>query len=242
MKRIIYYAGIISIALSLTNCAQNGPQQITGVSSYDALYRDSFDILLHSETPPYSRTDTLYTEMYIALKAIRNGESNQCAKMVCEKVDELMKIDTATINQIDYLEAKLIAQAVLKDKKGAVETCFRQYNLYPENSFERLGSLGSLFLALNQKDSANYYLNRCYQISKENLDSESDDIKEKSILGILHSLVLLNKDEEAKDFIEEQLNSNPPKDIKELLISLENDFENFKQKEWLSVTSLFKNF
>ena len=61
-------------------------------------------------------------------------------------------------------------------------------------------------------------------------------------MGILHSLVLLNKDEEAKDFIEAQLNSNPPKDIKELLISLENDFENFKQKEWLSVTSLFKNF
>ncbi|MCR5157603.1 MAG: hypothetical protein K6D37_00595 [Prevotella sp.] len=111
------------------------------------MYKDSFEVLLHSETPPYSLADTIYTEMYIALKAIKNDKTNQCAKLVCEKVDKLLKIDTIKINQIDYLEAKIIAQAILKDKEGIIKSSFQQYNLYPENSFERLSSLGSLYLA-----------------------------------------------------------------------------------------------
>ena len=89
---------------------------------------------------------------------MKNDKTNQCAKMVCEKVDQLMKIDTIKVNQIDYLEAKQIAQGILKDKEGFINSAFQQYNLYPENSFERLSSLGSLYLATNQRDSANYYL------------------------------------------------------------------------------------
>ena len=88
MKQIAFFIGIFAIVISFNSCDKKSTQQITGVPSYDALYKDSFEILLHSDTPPYSLADTIYTEMYIALKAIKNDQTNQCAKMVCEKVDQ----------------------------------------------------------------------------------------------------------------------------------------------------------
>lgn len=242
MKQIAFFIGFFAIAISFNSCDKKSSQQITGVTSYDALYKDSFEILLHSDTPPYSLADTIYTEMYIALKAMKNDKTNQCAKMVCEKVDQLMKIDTIKVNQIDYLEAKQIAQGILKDKEGFINSAFQQYNLYPENSFERLSSLGSLYLATNQRDSANYYLNRCLQVSKEYLHSSDYATMEKGVLGILHSLVLLNKDQEATSFIKEQLDNNPSEDLKELLHSFDEDYEGFKRIEWQSVETLFRNF
>jgi hypothetical protein len=60
-------------------------------------------------------------------------------------------------------------------------------------------------------------------------------------MGVLHSLVLLNKDQEAKSFIKEQLDNNPSEDLKELLNSLDEDYESFKRTEWQSVEALFKN-
>ena len=159
-----------------------------------------------------------------------------------KKVDKLLKIDTIKINQIDYLEAKIIAQAILKDKEGIIKSSFQQYNLYPENSFERLSSLGSLYLATNQRDSANYYLNKSLQISKENLSSSNNETIEKGIVGVLHSLILLNKDQEAKSFIKEQLDNNPSNNIKELLYSVNEDYERFKRLEWKSIETLSRDF
>ena len=65
---------------------------------------------------------------------------------------------------------------------------------------------------------------------------------EKGVLGILHSLVLLNKDQEATSFIKEQLDNNPSEDLKELLHSFDEDYEGFKRFEWQSVETLFRNF
>ena len=211
---------IIISSIFLGGC--NNKANVSAENQYDIMYKDSFDILLHSMEPPYTKADTIYTEMYIALKAMRPDDDGVCAKMVCE--------------------AKQIAQGVLKDKKGFIETSYRLYNLYPKDSFERLSSLGSLYLATNQKDSADYYLYRCLQISKENLNSSNSATIEKGIFGVLHCLVLLNKDEEAKSFIKEQLNNNPSDEIEELLHSLDEDFDGFKRTEWKSVETLFKVF
>jgi hypothetical protein len=204
-------------------------------SPYEIMYKDSFDILLHSMEPPYNKVDTIYTEMYIALKAMRHDNSEQCANMVCEKVEVLFRMDSVKENQIQYLEAKQIAQSVLKDEKGYIETAYRQYNLYPENSFERLGSLGSLFLSMNKKDSAEFYLNKCVETSMANLHSQNNEIREKSILGVIHGLVLLGKDQEAKDFLQNQLKQNLSKDLEDFIRSFYDDFEEYKQTEWRSV-------
>ena len=217
--------------MAICSCDSMKTKPQNGNLSYDALYTDSFDILINQLGDSVTYVDTLYTEMYIALKSMSPGDDGQCAKMVIEKVDKLMELDTIKENQIQYLEAKQIAQSVLKDKKGFIETIYQQINLYPENSFERLGSLGSFFLATNQTDSANYYLNKCIQVSKENLNSGNDEIKEKGIMGVLHGLVLLNKDQEAKSFIKEQLQIYTSGEIEELLRSIDEDFDGFKQME-----------
>ena len=61
-------------------------------------------------------------------------------------------------------------------------------------------------------------------------------------MGVLHCLVLLNKDQEAKSFIKNQLDNNPSEDLKELLHSFDEDYEGFKRIEWQSVETLFRDF
>lgn len=202
----------------------------TEFSYYDNLYKDSFDILLHQNGENLNYIDTLYTEMYIALKSLSpNSDNGQYAQLVIEKADKLISIDTIRENQIHYLDAKQIAQSIIKDKDGFIRTAFQQFNLYPENSFERLSSLGSLFLTINNKDSADYYLNRSLQVSKELLSSSNNEMIEKGIFGVLYSLVLLDKDFEAKYFIKEQLHNSHPVEIKESLNYYNQNFDEFKQ-------------
>lgn len=244
MKRMIptinklYRSFLILSFASIIFCSCGNKAATTSLSDddpYEIFYKDSFDILLHSMEPPYNKVDTIYTEMYIALKAMRSDNSEQCAKMVCEKVEVLVRLDSVKENQIQYLEAKQIAQSVLKDEKGFIETAYRQYNLYPENSYERLGSLGSLFLVMDNKDSADFYLNKCVEISMANLNSQNNEIKEKSILGVIHGLVLLGKDQEAKDFLRNQLNQNPSEEMEDFIRSFYDNFENYKQTEWQTI-------
>ena len=80
------------------------------------------------------------------------------------------------------------------------------------------------------------------KISKENLSSSNNETIEKGIVGVLHSLILLNKDQEAKSFIKEQLDNNPSNNIKELLYSVNEDYERFKRLEWKSIETLSRDF
>jgi hypothetical protein len=91
---------------------------------------------------------------------------------------------------------------------------------------------------MNQKDSAEYYLNRCIEVSKKTLLSNDSEEKEKSILGVIHGLVLLNKDQEAKLFLEEQLKQNDDEEIIDFIRSFYDDFDNYKEYEWRSVKDL----
>lgn len=246
MKKLPFFLIIFALLYSCSsekntskNNYNNLRNDIQAKSCYETLYEDSFDILIRSLGDSLTYVDTLYTEMYIALKSARPNDDGKCAEMVCEKVDMLLKHDKVKENQIMYLEAKQMAQGMLKDKDGFIKSSFQMYNLYPKNSIERLSSLGSLYLALNQKDSANYYLNKCLQVSKENILIGDNELYEKNLIGALHSLVLLGKDEEAKDLIKEQLKNKHSDYIDELLHSLDRDFENFKQSEWESVKNHF---
>lgn len=234
MKKIQLLIIFVCVSL-LCCCCCKRTKTITGNKAYDRLYVDSFEKLLHSETPPYSKIDTIYTEMYIALKAMSSDNTNECAQMVCDKVDILMNMDTIKSCQIHYLEAKQIAQGILKDKEGLTETCYRLYNLYPEDSFEKTGSLGALFLSTNQLDSAEYYLNRCIDISRTKLDSSDIELRKKGILGVLHGLVLLNRSQEAKTFLFEQLQQNKNDEINDYIHTFYDDFDNYVQSEYESI-------
>lgn len=241
MKFLFKFVFFASIVLSFVNCnGQINRHQESGQSLYDALYKDSFEVYLNRIGENLTYVDTLYTEMFIALRVMSPKDDGQCARMVIEKVDILVTLDTITNNKIHYLEAKQLAQGALKDIKGFLDTAYRIYNLYPENSIERLSSLGAYFLSINKNDSAVYYLNRCLQVSEKGLNTLDVEEKEKCIIGVLHSLVLLGEDENAKLFVNEQIEDSPSGEIKELLYSISENYQEFKHSLWEPVRGIEK--
>ena len=241
MKFLFKFVIFSSIVLSFVNCnGRINRHQKNKQSSYDVLYKDSFEVYLNRIGENLNYVDTLYTEMFIALRAMSPKDNGECARMVIEKVDMLVTLDTITNNKIHYLEAKQIAQGALRDIKGFLDTGYQIYNLYPENSIERLSSLGAYFLSINKNDSAEYYLNRCLQVSKKSLNTLDVEEKEKCIIGVLHSLVLLGEDEKAKLFINEQIKDSPSDETKELLYSISENYQEFKHSLWDPVRGIEK--
>lgn len=236
MKRNIYLF-VVSVALLMIGCVNKQQSKTLDTSSnnqdtlsaYHEMYKDSFDILIHSlPYRPLTKVDTMYTEMYIALKA--TAKDKRSATMVIQKVDSLMILDSIKANQVDYLNCKQIALTILGRKKEAFKLGYAIFNLYPENSYERLVSLGSYYITMNQKDSANYYLEKSLSVARTFLKSNSAKVQTKGAVSILTSLVMLGRDTEAKVFIKERLNSRPSADEKEMLNDADRDFGGLKKR------------
>ena len=93
------------------------------------------------------------------------SDYNNCIQLIftSEKSVDLydykskMKIDTIKENQIHYLDAKAIVLSYQKKYDEYWNNAYEQYNLYPENSHERLESLGVWFKNRGNNDSAVYY-------------------------------------------------------------------------------------
>ena len=111
MKHFIYIFAIL-LTFVLVSC-NNKPSKSVDTSAYsqdtlgayDEMYRDSFIILIQSRiNKPLTKVDTMYTEMYIALKTM--AKDKRSAPMVIRKVDSLVVMDTVKANQVEYLECK----------------------------------------------------------------------------------------------------------------------------------------
>lgn len=234
MKKGIYFLAVL-LALLMMNCnnkqakpmTTSEPSQDT-LGAYDEMYRDSFDILIHSRiNKPLTKVDTMYTEMYIALKTM--AKDKRSAPIVISKVDSLVVLDTIKANQVEYLECKQMALASLGRKKEAYKLGYRIFNLYPENSNERLVSLGGYYVTTNQMDSAHYYLERSLAVARSFLKSNSEKVQTDGAVCTLTSLILLGRDAEAKAFIKERLNSRPSVEEREMLEDAERDFDGLKK-------------
>ena len=111
MKKSIYFLAVL-LASVMMSCGNKQSRPVnTSVQSqdtfgaYDEMYKDSFDILIHSRIKsPLTKVDTMYTEMYIALKTM--AKDKRSAPMVIRKVDSLVVMDTVKANQVEYLECK----------------------------------------------------------------------------------------------------------------------------------------
>lgn len=225
----------IVFAAIICGCTNKQQKQLSSapiytdtIGAYDEMYRDSFDILINSRLKkPLTKVDTLYTEMYIALQTM--GKDRKSAPMVIRKVDSLMLLDTIKANQIDYLECKQMALAALNKKKDAIKLGYKIFNLYPENSYERLVSLGGYFITMNQKDSARFYLEKSLTVARSFLKSSSEKVQTDGMVGALTSLIMLGRDSEAKAFIKGRLKSNPSEDEMEMLENADRDFEGTKR-------------
>lgn len=233
MKHFIYIIAVL-ITLVVTGCNNKPSKPVSTLISqdtlgaYDEMYRDSFDILIHSRiNKSLTKVDTMYTEMYIALKTM--AQDKRSAPMVISKVDSLVVLDTVKANQVEYLECKQMALASLGRKKEAYKLGYTIFNLYPENSYERLVSLGGYYITTNQIDSANYYLERSLAVARSFLKSNSEKVQTDGAVCTLTSLIMLGREAEAKSFIKERLNSKPSVEEREMLEDAERDFDGLKK-------------
>lgn len=234
MEKGIYFLAVL-LALVTMSCSnkQAKPVSISAYSqdtlgAYDEMYRDSFDILIQSRfNKPLTKVDTMYTEMYIALKTM--AKDKRSAPMVIRKVDSLVVMDTVKANQVEYLECKQMALASLGRKKEAYKLGYRIFNLYPENSYERLVSLGGYYTTTNQMDSANYYLERSLTVARSFLKSSSEKVQTDGAVCTLTSLIMLGREKKAKSFIKERLYSKTSAEEKEMLEDAERDFDGLKR-------------
>lgn len=200
-------------------------------SPYERMYKDSFDILLSRVKAPNhpDKLDTLYTEMYIALKTSENSLESQ--EIVLNRVERLMQMDTIIENQIHYLDAKLIILSLQGKEKDYWDTAYKSYLLYPVNSLERLSSLTAYYKKINQNtDSATYYFNKTINIAEGLLTSNDSETRMKAIVTKISNLCLFDCDDENKKFIQEQLRIETDPDIIELLQQINNDYNSFKHE------------
>lgn len=234
MKKGIYFLAVLLTLVTMSCSNKQAKPMSTSAygqdtpGAYDKMYRDSFDILIQPRiNKPLTKVDTMYTEMYIALKTM--AKDKRSAPMVIRKVDSLVILDTLKANQIDYLECKLMALVSMGKKKEAYKLGYRIFNLYPENSYERLVSLGGYYITTNQMDSAKYYLERSLAVARSFLKSSSEKVQTDGAVCTLTSLIMLGRDEEAKSFIKERLNSKPSVEEREMLEDAERDFDGLKR-------------
>ena len=206
------------------------------VYDYETMYKDSFAVLIGSlESSDYTPTiaDTLYTEMYIGLKTLESDEKS--AQIVLDRVSELMKIDTIKENQIHYLDAKAIVLSYQKKYDEYWNNAYEQYNLYPENSHERLESLGVWFKNRGNNDSAVYYFDKCIEVYQNKLsEAQNRQDREDAIFAILRSYMLQDKDNEARLFATSVKTLDLDKDTKDMLDYASNNYSAFKSEVYSS--------
>lgn len=197
--------------------------------SYEEMYRDSFDVLIGSLDYAPTYADTLYTEMYIALKTLESDSKS--ADIVLDRVSKLMVEDTIKENQIHYLDAKSIVLSIQGKEDEFWDNAYEQFNLYPENSYERLISLGALFKKKGNNDSATYYFDKCMVEYQKKLSTRQDDVDmEEIIYAILCSYVLQDKDTEAKLFVKDMSANDFEPEVMELLEYVTNNYNGFKSE------------
>lgn len=115
---------------------------------------------------------------------------------------------------------------IMKDFDKFLESQYQYMNTYPHNSIERLSGLVGYFFTIHEQDSANYYFNKVVSCPE---DFEDPMKRQLTIMCKLKSYILLDKDEEAKDYLKEQIYKEQDENSKEMISSILSDFDDFKE-------------
>lgn len=239
MKTIygIIYILIITIVVGCNVASEKNADSY----DYETMYKDSFDILIKRCGEQLELADTLYTEMYMALKTCGEDSlhlSKASCDIVLDRVDKLMKIDTIKANQRRYLYAQMKVYSMMHDFDKFMETEYLYWNTYPANHIERLSGMGVHFLVLQNQDSANYYLNKAISSVDNFTDFSDTEDRLSAIMGKATSLILLKRDREALVYLQEQVRRENDEEGKEMLESIISDFDEFKKQLWSEIGDL----
>ncbi len=222
------YFVISVILLILSSCGDKSSSR-TSLSAYEQAYNDNFDALIAKTEGKHDICDTLYTEMYIALKTIEDDDA--CGDIVIDRVNKLMMLDIDPENQRHYLEAATIVYSIRKDYDNFWRVSLQSYNTYPHNSFERLSSLAAYYTIVKENpDSSSFYINSAKKVAYKMNKSNDSEKRLGSCIGLTTLCILEGKDMEAKNIINQFISSeNNPENI-EVAKSMIDDFQSFKNQ------------
>lgn len=221
---ILIFLALWAIAAVSCNSKSIGEEH---ASAYEKAYATQFDDIISQldHSPDYS--DTLYTEMYIALKAIE--EDDACGDIVLDRVSKLLKLDDDPENQRHYLEAASIVYSFRKDYDKFWETSKKIYDTYPQDSFQRLSSYAAYYSIIKQDtDSARYYISSAKDAALKLKNSDSSEDRIGYCIGVATLFVLEGNDEAAKSSIQEYISNETNKENLEAANELLTEFEQFK--------------
>lgn len=221
---ILIFLTLWAITAVSCNSKSNGEGH---ASAYEKAYAAQFDDIISQldHSPDYS--DTLYTEMYIALKAIK--EDDACGDIVLDRVNKLLRLDNDPENQRHYLEAASIVYSIRKDCDKFWETSKIIYDTYPQDSFQRLSSYAAYYSIIKQDaDSAVYYISSAKDAALELKNSDNSEDRIGYCIGIATLFILEGNDEAAKSSIQEYISNETDTENLETARELLADFEQFK--------------
>ena len=141
----------------------------------------------------------------------------------------------ANLFQKIILNELMIVLRMLKDDDAFMATEYQYWNLYPENSLERLSSLGCHFLVLQQMDSAKYYFDRTIILTNQLLSSEDTEKRMSAITNKLMALIYEKRESEGKDFLMKQIENETGEESVEYLTSLSQNFEFYMRELWNNI-------
>lgn len=233
-RNITFLLGILG-QLMLYSCIQttNTAKESRESYSYDEMYKDSFDILLN-KLGTKTQIDTLCVEMYIALNTCgeesENNISKKSCKIVLNRAERLLQIDTLKENKFKYLEAKKTALSLLQEKEKFTKTVYQYLKLYPHNSLEGNLQLGIHFYARNETDSSNYYLNKTIVLADSLLVFGNPEERTEAIVRKVASHMLLEENNIARKFISSQIQIEKSIKVRQTLAYIDDNFDSIEQE------------
>lgn len=170
MKTLINITIGIFFLLIVTCCSHNYNSNPKSV--FEKACDEQFDKLISQLDHTLDLSDTLYTEMYIALKL--SEKYKECEDTVLDRVSKLLPIDNNSNNQRRYLEAASIIYSISKDYENFWNYQKLYFNTYPEDSFERTSSYALLYKFQDLKpNSASIYFKKANVAANKLLSSKT---------------------------------------------------------------------
>lgn len=228
MRNILFIVVLICCC-SIYSC------KTTSSNPYEDMKEKMFDSLINELGANPTHLDTIYAEMYIALKVIK--EYPPAEDTVLVKGNYLVENDDDIENKIHYLEAISIVYSARKDYDNFWKTNFKIYNLYPKESLERNSSFAMFYKMRENTDSALFYINKTIDIANKDVLSKDKETRYKAYMIKATMLIINSKDDEALSYLKSCLLKEKDNENRELIEATINNFEEFKEMTLSSVNN-----
>lgn len=215
---------IVSVfCFSLLSCHK---REVMGMEDYDRLYADTFNQLINGLDKPLELSDTIYTELYIAMMTCSPSRyciNNEICDTFYAKYEKLKEVDTLR-QYIDVaMEMKVIVLSLQGKEVEAMQLMLERNRMKPDDDFEKASFWGAYHYVLGNSDSASFYLNTCIMLCDNVLEDRGSERIKDAILNKWQALVLLGRDEDASMFIDSLYPYDGDDEINDILLGIKDN-------------------